>query len=54
MIALHPALSDIDAHLRQADKVGQDGRVMDVQVTLQLVLDGMAEQLHAVIGCLSV
>lgn len=40
--------------LGQIDEVGQEGRVMDVQVSLQLVPDGLAEQLHAVVGCLRI
>lgn len=41
-------------YLRQADKVRQNGGVVDVEVPLQLVLDGMAQQLHAVVGRLCV
>ena len=42
------------ADLRQIDKVGQDSRVMDVEVPLQLVPDGLTQQLHAVVGRLSI
>lgn len=41
-------------HLGQVDKVGQHSRVMDVQVTLQLIPNGLAQQLHAVVGCLCI
>ena len=44
----------ICADLRQIDKVGQDSRVMDVEVPLQLVPDGLTQQLHAVVGRLSI
>ena len=41
-------------NLGQVDKVGQDSRVMDVQVSLQLIPDGLAEQLQAMVGCLCI
>ena len=41
-------------HLGQIDKVGQHSRVMNVQVSLQLISDGLAEQLHAVVGSLCI
>lgn len=42
------------ADLREVDKVGQDSRVVDVQVSLQLIPDGLAQQLHVVVGCLCI
>ncbi len=44
----------VGADLREVDKVGQDSRVMDVEVSLQLIPDGLAQQLHAVVGCLCI
>lgn len=40
--------------LRQVDEVGQDGGVMDVEVSLQLVPDGLAQQLQTVVGSLRI
>ncbi|KAA6429757.1 MAG: hypothetical protein FRX49_00189 [Trebouxia sp. A1-2] len=42
--------SFVGADLREVDKVGQDSRVMDVQISLQLIPDGLAQQLHVVAG----
>lgn len=46
--------SFVGADLREVDKVGQDSRVMDVQISLQLIPDGLAQQLHVVVGCLCI
>ena len=43
-----------ETNLGQINEVGQDSRVMDVQVSLQLIPDGLAEQLQAVVGCLCI
>ena len=48
----HAAASQ--TNLGQVDEVGQDSRVMDVQVSLQLIPDGLAEQLQAMVGCLCI
>ena len=44
----------VGADLREVDKVGQNSRVMDVEVSLQLIPDGLAQQLHVVVGCLCI
>lgn len=43
-----------ETDLRQVDEVGQDGRVMDVEVSLQLIPDGLAQQLQAAVGSLCI